>query len=84
MLFRADLQYILSSAMAGDVYDWNPTGKHAKTVVASEGIMGEVHYHNHCTALHDDILGSERNPAVACLVHADHILQAGPSLRPQP
>lgn len=46
--------------------------------------MGEVHYHNHWGALHDDILGPERNPAVECLVHSDHILQEGLSLRPQP
>ena len=50
----------------------------------SEGIMGEVHYHNHCKELHDDISDPERNPAVECLVHTDHILQEGPSLQPQP
>ncbi len=50
----------------------------------SEGIMGEVHSHNHWKALHDDILGPERNPAVECLVHTDHILQEGLSLHPRP
>lgn len=45
--------------------------------------MGEVHYHNHCKAQHDDILGPERNPVVESLVRIDHILQQGQSLRQQ-
>lgn len=83
MLFRADLQYILSSAMAEmDMTAIQRTNK-PKQWWQSEGIMGEVHYHNHWKAVHDDILGPERNPAVGCLVHADHILQEGLSLHPQ-
>ena len=84
MLFRDDLHYILSTSMAEMYMTEIWWANKPKQWLKSEGIMGEVHYHNHCKALLDDIFGPERNPAVECLVHTNHILQEGPRLCPQP
>lgn len=58
-----------------------PTGC-TRPTTCREDIMAEVQCHNHCKALHDDISGPERSPAVGCSVHGDHILHEAPSSAP--